>query len=80
MSVSRLLVITIISLMMRASFWTTAYTQVRQFEEWNLEVYGKIQSRLTEQLEQTPSNDITKRRNAEYQKFLDTTNSKVRCR
>jgi hypothetical protein len=51
--------------------------QVRQFEEWNMEVYGKIQGRVAEQLEQTSSGDITRKRNVEFQKFLDTTNAKV---
>ena len=50
--------------------------QKSQFQEWNLEVYGKIQGRVAEQLEATTSAAITKKRNAEFQKFLDLTNSK----
>jgi len=50
--------------------------QVRQFDEWNLEVYGKIQGRVAEQLDSVASNELTRRRNKEFQKFLDTTNTK----
>ena len=50
--------------------------KVRQFEEWNLEVYGKIQGRVAEHLDAVAPIAITRRRNAEYQKFLDMTNTK----
>ena len=52
------------------------YVQVRQFDEWNLEVYGKIQGRVAEKLDNVTPKQLTRRRNQEFQKFLDTTNTK----
>ena len=49
---------------------------VRQFEEWNLEVYGKIQGRIAEKLDSTTNTLRTAKRNSDFQKFLDVTNSK----
>jgi hypothetical protein len=46
------------------------------FDEWNSQVYGKIQSRVTEKVESMPTSEITRKRNEEFQKFLNTTNSK----
>jgi len=48
----------------------------RQFEEWNKEVYGKIQGRISEKLDAMDYRKLNQRRNEEFQKFLDTTNSK----
>ena len=48
----------------------------RQFDEWNSGVYGVIQDQINEQLDAMDSGDINRRRRAEYQKFLDTTNAK----
>jgi hypothetical protein len=50
--------------------------KMRMFDEWNLEVYGKIQSRVNEKLDAVSTNEITSRRNEEFQKFLNTTNTK----
>ncbi len=50
--------------------------KVKQFDDWNSQVYGKIVGRVAEQLEQLPSDLLTRRRNVEFQKFLDVTNSK----
>lgn len=48
----------------------------RQFEDWNQNVYGKLQNRISERLDQTTSHDINVKRRQEFQKFLDTTNTK----
>merc|ERR1719409_2523787 len=48
----------------------------RQFDEWNSEVYGKIQDQINERLDSTTAAQINARRRREYQKFLDTTNTK----
>ena len=50
--------------------------KVRQFEEWNLNVYGKIQERVGGQLDSLTYDALNQRKNSEFQKFLDTTNSK----
>mmetsp|Transcript_28313 Transcript_28313/g.63238 ORF Transcript_28313/g.63238 Transcript_28313/m.63238 type:complete len:316 (-) Transcript_28313:297-1244(-) len=50
--------------------------KVQQFQQWNQEVYGKIQGRVAEQLETTTSAQITRRRNKEFDKFLEVTNTK----
>jgi hypothetical protein len=48
----------------------------RQFDEWNSEVYGKIQDQINERLDSTTAAQINARRRREYQKFLDATNAK----
>ena len=50
--------------------------KVRQYEEWNLNVYGKIQDRVGSKLDNMTYDELNHRKNAEFQKFLDTTNSK----
>jgi hypothetical protein len=50
--------------------------KVRQFEEWNTEVYGKISGRVAEKNDLVPAKEITRRRNKYFQEFLDMTNSK----
>jgi hypothetical protein len=39
-------------------------------------VYGKIQGRVAEKLDSVTPKQLTRRRNQEFQKFLDTTNTK----
>ena len=39
----------------------------RQFEEWNQNVYGKLQNRISERLDQTTSHDINVKRRQEFQ-------------
>jgi hypothetical protein len=56
--------------------WSTSVLQARQFEEWNTEVYGKLAGRVADQLDCMAPDRLNRRRNKEYQKFLDTTNSK----
>jgi len=48
----------------------------KMFDEWNQRVYGGIQDQINSQLSAMDSNDISRRRRLEFQKFLDTTNAK----
>lgn len=48
----------------------------RQFEEWNQNVYGKIQGMIADDLNSREYKQINARRRREFQQFLDTTNSK----
>ena len=48
----------------------------RQFEEWNDNVYGKIQGNISETLNSMDYKELNARKRADYQKFLDATNTK----
>lgn len=48
----------------------------RQFEEWNTQVHGKIQMKITKQLNAIDSKALNKKKNDDYGKFLDISNRK----
>jgi hypothetical protein len=48
----------------------------RQFEDWNTTVHGRIQSDITNQLNAMEYKELLKKRNQDYQNFLDITNKK----
>jgi len=48
----------------------------RQFDEWNRNVYGKLQGRISQKLDAMDYKQLNQRKNSEFQKFLDTTNTK----
>jgi len=50
--------------------------QYRQFEDWNENVYGKVQSNILRQLDSTDYKQLNTRKCADYQQFLDATNTK----
>lgn len=49
----------------------------RQFEEWENNVYGRIQGGIAEQLATRNGRSLNRQRNADYSKFLDITNRKA---
>mmetsp|Transcript_11596 Transcript_11596/g.17620 ORF Transcript_11596/g.17620 Transcript_11596/m.17620 type:complete len:328 (-) Transcript_11596:118-1101(-) len=49
----------------------------RQFEDWNANVHGKIQSDISQKLDGMEYKELNQRRNKDYQKFLDITNKKA---
>ena len=49
----------------------------RQFEEWNINVHGKIQMEISKQLNKIHSKDLNKKKNEDYEKFLDISNNKL---
>jgi hypothetical protein len=49
----------------------------RQFEEWEKNVYGRIQGGIAEQLATRSGRSLNRQRNADYSKFLDITNRKT---
>jgi hypothetical protein len=49
----------------------------RQFEEWEKNVYGRIQGGIAEQLATRSGRSLNRQRNADYSKFLDITNRKA---
>jgi hypothetical protein len=48
----------------------------RQFEDWNTTVHGRIQSEITSKVNSMEYKEMNKRRNQDYQNFLDITNKK----
>jgi len=58
------------------NFETERNNSRRQFEEWNTQVHGRIQSKIAEQLSMIHSKDLNKKKNDDYQKFLDISNRK----
>ena len=48
----------------------------RQFEDWNIQVHGKIQMNIAKQLDAISSKDLNKMKNEDYEKFLDISNRK----
>jgi hypothetical protein len=48
----------------------------RQFEDWNTTVHGRIQSEITAKVNSLDYKEMNKRRNQDYQNFLDITNKK----
>ena len=48
----------------------------RQFEEWNVQVHGKIQENIATQLNAMDSKTLHRRKCKDYAKFLDITNKK----
>jgi len=48
----------------------------RQFEEWNLNVHGKIQAKILEQIDTIDSKSLNKKKCQDYQTFIDITKRK----
>lgn len=48
-----------------------------QFEEWNNQVFGEIQTKLLEKINQIDSRELNRMKNEDYQKYLDITNRKA---
>ena len=48
----------------------------RQFEEWNIQVHGRIQMKIAEQIDSIDSKTLNKKKNDDYQKFIDISNRK----
>jgi len=48
----------------------------RQFEEWNMQVHGKIQMKISKQLNAMDPKALNKKKNDDYEKFLDISNRK----
>lgn len=48
----------------------------RQFEDWNTNVHGNIQKRIAKTLNDLDSKDLNKKKNEDYEKFLNITNRK----
>ena len=48
----------------------------RQFEDWNKNVYGAVQTKINARLDSETAASLNARRRNEFQKFLDTTNTK----
>lgn len=48
----------------------------RQFEEWNTNIHGKIQSIINEKLNSTDSKELNKVKNTDFKKFLEVVNKK----
>jgi len=48
----------------------------RQFEDWNLNVHGKIQTKILEQLDQIDTKTLNKKKCEDYQTFIDISNRK----
>lgn len=48
----------------------------RQFEDWNMNVHGKIQAEILQKLDAKGYKQLNKERNADYAKFLNITNRK----
>eukprot|EP01038_Epipyxis_sp_PR26KG_P012195 gene12195-16338_t len=48
----------------------------RQFEEWNLNVHGDIQKKISKQVNSIDSKELNRLRNEDFEKFLNITNRK----
>ncbi len=48
----------------------------RQFEEWNTNIHGKIQSIINDKLNSTDSKALNKLKNKDFNKFLEIVNKK----
>lgn len=48
-----------------------------QFEDWNQNVHGPIQQKIAQQVDAMDSKNLNKRKNDDYNKFLDITNRKA---
>ncbi|CAM9328067.1 unnamed protein product, partial [Ectocarpus fasciculatus] len=48
----------------------------RQFEDWNVNVHGKIQGEILKKLDSKGYKQLNKERNSDYEKFLSITNRK----
>lgn len=49
----------------------------RHFEDWNVNVHGKIQMKIAKQVDQLDSKTLNKQKNDDYNKFLDISNRKA---
>lgn len=49
----------------------------RQFEDWNMNVHGKIQGEILRKLDAKGYKQLNKERNSDYSKFLNITNRKA---
>jgi len=49
----------------------------RQFEDWNTNVHGEIQKRIQSTVTEMDSKQLNRRKNKDYQKFLNVTNHKA---
>ena len=49
----------------------------RQFEDWNSNVHGAIQKNIASKVDTLNSKELNKRKNEDYNKFLDITNRKA---
>ncbi len=49
----------------------------RQFEDWNSNVHGAIQKNIASKVDSLNSKELNKRKNEDYNKFLDITNRKA---
>jgi hypothetical protein len=48
----------------------------RQFDEWNTQVHGEIMKKIHANIETVPSKALNKKKNDDYDKFLNITNRK----
>ena len=48
----------------------------RQFEEWNVQVHGKIQMKIGQRIDAIDSKTLNKQKNDDYQQFIDISNKK----
>lgn len=55
---------------------TTRNNNRRQFEEWNLQVHGKIQMKISQKIDHIDSKTLNKQKNEDYQQFIDISNRK----
>jgi len=48
----------------------------RQWEDWNTNVHGEIQKRISRQVDAIDSKELNRRKNEDYSKFIEITNRK----